>query len=52
MFHPHPITQEFTKNTTAVGIDNDTIKKQQSCATNMKYFCIRDQKTFKKLPIA
>ena len=39
------------KNTEATGIANNTIKQQRSHAMTMRYFWIRDQKTF-KIPIA
>ena len=49
MGHPHPITQVCTDNITATGITKNTTKQQQSRATNMRYFGIRDEKTFKNL---
>ena len=45
MRHPHPIEQVCMDSTTASGIANDTIKQKRSCATNTRYFWIRDQKT-------
>ena len=52
MVHPHPITKVCTGNKTASEISNNTIKQQRSRATNMRYFCIRDQKTLKHFLIA
>ena len=43
MFHPQPITQVCTDNTTAAGIIDDTVNQQRSRAMNMRYFWIRDQ---------
>ena len=45
LVHPHSIEQVYTDNTTAAGIDNDTINQQKSNKMNMRYFCISDQKT-------
>ena len=36
--HPQPPTPIHVHNTTAVGIVNDTIKRQRSRAMNMRYF--------------
>ena len=36
--HPQPITQVCTDNTTAVEIENNKIKQQQSLAMNIQYF--------------
>jgi len=43
MGHPQPPTPIHVDNTTAVGIANDTVKKQRSRAMDMRYFWIRDQ---------
>ena len=50
--HTQPIIQVRTDNTTAAGTANNTIKKQQSRATNMQYFWIHGQKTLKDFLIA
>ena len=47
MGQPQPITQVCTENKKASGIANDTINQQLSCAINMRYFWIQDEKTFK-----
>ena len=44
MGQPQTIAQLFMDNMAAAGITNNTIKKQQSCAMNMRYFWIRNQK--------
>ena len=43
MGHPQPPTPIHVDNTTAVGIANDTIKKQRSCSFEMRYFYACDQ---------
>jgi hypothetical protein len=43
MGHPQPPTPIYVDNTTAVGIANDTIKKQRSRSFEMRYFCACDQ---------
>ena len=48
MIHTHTIPQLCTDNTTASGIENGTIKKQQSRAINIHYFGICDQQILKK----
>ena len=40
------------ENKTVSGISNNTIKQQQSCAINMRYFGIRDQKMLENFLIA
>ena len=40
--HPHPATPIQVKNSTNAGFANDTIKKKQSKAINMRFYCIRD----------
>ena len=47
MVQPQPITQVCKDNTAASIIENNTIKQQQSRATNMRYFLIFDPKTLK-----
>ena len=47
MVHPQTITQVCMENTTAAGIENDTIKQPQSSAKNIHYFWISDQKNLK-----
>ena len=42
--HPQPPTPVHVDNTTAVGIVNNTIKRQQSRAMEMRYFWLLDQK--------
>jgi len=49
MGHPQPPTPIHIDNTTAVGIVNNTIKRQRSRAMEMRYFWLLDteaQKTF------
>ncbi len=36
--HPQPPTPIHVDNTTTVGIVNNTIKRQHSCAMEMRYF--------------
>ena len=43
--HPKPQTPIHIDNATAVGIVNNTIKRQQYCAMEMRYFQLLDQKT-------
>ena len=43
MGHPQPPTPIHVDNTTAVGIANDTIKKQRSRSFEMRYFYASDQ---------
>ena len=45
--HPQPQTPIHIDNTTAVGIVNNTIKRQQSRAMEMRYFWLLDQETNK-----
>jgi hypothetical protein len=47
--HPQPPTQIQFDNTTAVGIVNNTIKREQSHSMEMRYFWILDQTTRKYL---
>ena len=42
--HPQPPTPVHVDNTTAVGIVNNTIKRQRSRAMEMRYFWLLDQK--------
>ena len=41
--HPQPATPVHCENSTAVSIANDTVKKQQSRAMEMRFFWITDQ---------
>ena len=41
--HPQPPTPIHLDNTTAVGIINNTIKRQRSQAFEMRYFYLLDQ---------
>jgi hypothetical protein len=43
--HPQPPTIIHIDNTTNVGIVNNTIKRQHSCAMEMRYFWLLDGKT-------
>ena len=45
--HPQPQIPIHIDNTTAVGIVNNTIKRQQSRAMEMRYFWLHDQETNK-----
>ena len=45
--HPQPPTPIHIDNTTAVGIVNNTIKRQRSRAMEMRYFWLLDQETQK-----
>jgi hypothetical protein len=45
--HPQPPTPIHIDNTTTVGIVNNTIKRQRSCAMEMRYFWLLDGKTQK-----
>ena len=45
--HPQPQTPIHIDNTTAVGIVNNTIKRQRSRAMEMRYFWLLDQETKK-----
>ena len=45
MGHPQPPTPVHVDNTTAVGIVNNTIKRQRSRAMEMRYFWLLDQET-------
>ena len=49
MGHSKSVAQVCTYNTTAAGNAKNTIKQQQSGATNMQYFWICGQKHFKSL---
>jgi hypothetical protein len=40
--HPQPPTPLYVDNTTTVGIVNNTIKGQRSCAKEMRYFWLLD----------
>ena len=43
MGHPQPPTPVFCDNSTAVGIANNTVKRQRSRAMEMRYFWVADQ---------
>ena len=43
MGHPQPPTPVHVDNSTAVGIVNNTIKRQRSRAMEMRYFWLLDQ---------
>jgi hypothetical protein len=43
--HPQPPTPIHIDNTTTVGIVNNTIKQQRSCAMEIRYFWLLDGKT-------
>jgi hypothetical protein len=45
--HPQPPTPIHMDNTTTVDIVNNTIKRQCSCAMEMRYFWLLDRKTQK-----
>jgi hypothetical protein len=45
--HPQPLTPIHINNTTTAGIVNNTIKRQQSRAMEMRYFWVLDGKTQK-----
>ena len=45
MGHPQPQTPMHVDSTTCVGIVNTTIKRQQSCAMEMRYFWLLGQTT-------
>ena len=49
--HPKPPTPFHVENTSAVGIVNNTIKRQRSRATEMRYFWLLDQYCQKYLDI-
>ena len=51
MGHPQPPTPIHVDNTTAVGIVNDTIKRQRSRAMNMRYFWLLCQEAQKILTV-
>ena len=51
MGHPQPPTPVHVDNTTAVGIVNNTIKRQRSRAMEMRYFWLLDQKNNKYLKV-
>ena len=51
MGHPQPPTPIHVDNTTAVGIVNDTIKRQRSRAMNMRYFWLLCQEAQKILAV-
>jgi hypothetical protein len=46
--HPQPPIPVHCNNATAVGIANNTIKRQRSCAMEMKYFwtCEKDARKY------
>ena len=50
--HPQPPTPIHVDNTTSVGIVNNTIKRQRSRATEMRYFWLLDQYCQKYLDIS
>jgi hypothetical protein len=43
--HPQPPTPIYIDNTTTIGIVNNTIKCQHSCAMEIQYFWLLDEKT-------
>ncbi len=43
MGHPQPPTPVHVDNSTAVGIANDTVKKQRSRSMEMRFFWVTDQ---------
>ena len=45
--HHQPLTPIHIENTTVVGIVNNTIMRQRSCAMEMRYFWLLDQETNK-----
>ena len=45
--HPQPPTPIHCDNTTAVGIVNNTIKRQRSRSMEMRYFWLLDEETQK-----
>jgi len=49
--HPQPPTPIHVDNTTAVGIVNNTIKRQRSRSMEMRYFWLLDQETQKYVDI-
>jgi hypothetical protein len=51
MGHPQPPTPIHSDNSTAVGIANNTVKRQRSRAMEMRYFWIVDQVTNKHVRI-
>ena len=50
--HPQPATPIHVDNTTAVGIFNDTIKRQKSRAMEMRYFWLLDHEAQKILDVS
>ena len=50
--HTKPPTPIYTGNTTATGIIQKTIKQQQSCATNMRYFWILSKQDDKTIDVS
>ena len=49
--HPQPPTPMHVDNSTAVGIVNNTIKRQRSRSMEMRYFWLLDQETQKYVDI-
>jgi hypothetical protein len=52
MGHPQPPTPIHCDNSTAVGIANDTVKRQRSRAMEMRYFWVTDQVTNKQILVS
>jgi hypothetical protein len=52
MGHPQPPTPINCDNSTAVGIANDTVKRQRSRAMEMRYFWVTDQVTNKQIAVS
>jgi hypothetical protein len=52
MGHPHPPTRIHCDNNTAVGIANDTVKRQRSRAMEMRYFWVTDQARNKNIAVS
>jgi hypothetical protein len=52
MGHPQPPTPIHCDNNTAVGIANDTVKRQRSRAMEMRYFWVTDQARNKYIDVS
>ena len=42
MGHPQPPTPVQTDNSTAYGIVNSSTRQRQSCAMDIRFYCVRD----------
>jgi hypothetical protein len=42
MGHPQPLTTVHCNNPNAVGIANNTVKRQRSCSMEMRFFWVAD----------